>query len=69
MKLSDTLKALSNNENLTITLVDSDGVKLISFNASGYESVESDLQTHEAKKIQITSAKEITIVLGEIIEP
>lgn len=67
MKLSDLLKALAGNENLTITLIDSDGVKLISFNASGYESVESDLQTHEAKKIQITGTKEVNIVIGDVL--
>lgn len=67
MKLSDVLKALAANDNLTITLVDVDGVKLISFNAAGYESVESDLQEHEAKKIQITNTKEVTIVIGDIM--
>lgn len=67
MKLSDLLKALAGNENLTITLIDSDGVKLISFNASGYESVESDLQTHEAKKIQISGTKEVNIVIGDVL--
>lgn len=67
MKLSDVLKALAGNENLTITLVDSDSVKLISFNAAGYESVESDLQEHEVKRIQLTNTKEVTIVIGDVL--
>lgn len=67
MKLSDVLKALAGNASLTVTIVDSDGNNLISFNASGYESVESDLQEHEAKKITITGMKDVTIVIGDVL--
>lgn len=67
MKLSDVLKALAGNANLTVTIIDGDGNNLISFNASGYESVESDLQEHEAKKITITGTKEVAIVIGDVI--
>ena len=67
MKLSDVLKSLAGNANLTVTIIDADGNNLISFNASGYESVESDLQEHEVKKIQITSAKEVTVIIGDVL--
>lgn len=67
MKLSDVLKALAGNASLIITIVDSDGNNLISFNAPGYESVESDLQDHEAKKIIITGMKDVMIVIGDIL--
>lgn len=66
MKLSDVLKALAANNGMTISIVNADDENLISFNAAGYESVESDLQEHEVKKIQITSAKEVKIIIGDI---
>lgn len=67
MRLSDVLKALSSNTGMTVSIVNADGENLISFNASGYESVESDLQEHEVKKINITSAKEVTVIIGDIL--
>lgn len=66
MKLSDVLKALAGNANLTVTIIDADGNNLISFNAAGYESVESDLQEHEVKKITISNMKEVTLVIGDV---
>lgn len=66
MTLSDVLKSLANNTNLNITLIDKDDNTLVTFGATGYESIESDLQTHEVTKIKIVSAKDITLVLGDV---
>ena len=66
MKLSDVLKALAANNGMTVSIFNADDENLISFNAAGYESVESDLQEHEVKKIQITSAKEVKIIIGDV---
>lgn len=67
MKLSDVLKALANNTNLSVTLIDKEENKLVTFGATGYESIESDLQTYEVTKIKIISAKEVTLILGDIL--
>lgn len=66
MILSDVLKSLANNTNVNITLIDKDENTLVTFGATGYESIESDLQTHEVTKIKIVSAKEVSLVLGDV---
>ena len=43
MTLEDLLPTLSKNDMLSITLVDSNEEKLITFNAGGYANVESNL--------------------------
>ena len=65
MVLSDLLVALAGNTSVYITLEDLDGNKLITFNASGYASVESDLGTRGIKKIRIDSVTNVAIVLED----
>lgn len=69
MKLSDVLKALANNANVSVTLVDKDENTLVTFGVAGYESIESDLQLHEVVKIKIVGSKEVTLILGDALEP
>lgn len=61
MKLSDLLAALSNNENVDVTLLDSKDIKLITFNAAGYVAVESELGKRIVRRIKITSATNVFI--------
>lgn len=69
MKLSDVLKALANNINVNVTLVDKNENTLVTFGVTGYESIESDLQILEVTKIKIISGKEITLILGDEVSP
>ena len=62
MVLSDLLVALANNSKLFITLIDGE-TELISFNAAGYESVESDLGARTVDKIIVDSVSVIKVVL------
>lgn len=63
MALSDLLVALANNTKLYITLADENNDVLITFNAPGYASVESDLGSRVVKEISITSSNAVTVVL------
>lgn len=65
MALSDLLVALANNSKLYITLADDSNDALITFNAAGYASVESDLGSRTVKKIKIDSQGAITITLED----
>lgn len=65
MTLSELLVAMSGNANLFITLTDKTGVELITFNAAGYESVESDLGTREVLKITLVSLNKVSIALED----
>ena len=65
MTLSDLLVTLANNQKLYITLTDKESNVLITFNAAGYESVESDLGTREVKKITVVSPAEVTVMLED----
>lgn len=65
MKLIDLLKTLSGNELTNITLIDDEGVTLITFNAAGYGAVESDLGNRGVKKIKIDGQASISIILKE----
>lgn len=65
MTLSDLLVALSDNPSLFITLTDTEGVAMITFNAGGYENVESDLGAREVEKITIDSLNKIAIALKD----
>lgn len=62
MALSDLLVALANNSKLFVTLIDGE-TELISFNAAGYESVESDLGARTVDKIIVDSVSVIKVVL------
>lgn len=62
MALSDLLVALANNSKLFVTLIDGE-TELISFNAAGYESVESDLGARTVDKIIVDSITFIKVYL------
>ena len=62
MVLSDLLVALANNSKLFVTLIDGE-TELISFNAAGYESVESDLGARTVDKIIVDSVSSIQVYL------
>lgn len=62
MTLSDLLLALKDNEHQYITLVDGE-TELITFNAGGYASVESDITERTVDKITIVDPRTIKILL------
>lgn len=64
MTLSDLLVALSENNGQYITLVDGEN-ELITFNAAGYGSVESDLGERTVDKIVIADPRNVKILLVE----
>lgn len=64
MTLADLLPALSKNASLNITLLNDDG-ELITFNAAGYESIESDLNAKVVKNIAIDSNKLAKIKIAD----
>ena len=64
MKLLDVLKALSSN-NASITIIDQTETALITFNAAGYNSVESDLGTRKVKRIKVDSDKAISVYITD----
>lgn len=63
MTLTAVLTALANNAGVSITLVDAEGVVLITFMAPGYGSIESDLGEKVVKRITVKSAKELIVTL------
>ena len=62
MTLSDLLVALSGNTDQYIKLVDGE-TELITFNAGGYESVESDITARTVDSITIVDPRTIKILL------
>ena len=62
MTLSDLLVALAGNTKQFITLVDGE-TSLITFNAAGYASVESDITERTVETITIVDPNNIKIVL------
>lgn len=62
MILSDLLVALSGNAKQFITLVDGE-TSLITFNAAGYASVESDITERTVDSILIVDPNNIKIIL------
>lgn len=70
MTLLETLTALSGNEKLFVTIKDSEGTELVTFNASGYPSIESDLETKVVDSIEIISQQKVTVnLVAENTEP
>lgn len=65
MTLSDLLVALSGNKNLFVKLVDSTGEAIITFDAGGYEAVESDLGTRAVDSVDITSPTMVTVAIAD----
>lgn len=64
MLLKDLLAALSSNTNVNITLMDSNDTALITFVASGYASIESDLGDRTVSTVKVNSSTSITITLA-----
>ena len=62
MTLNQLLTAMAGNANTNIALVDSDDSAMITFNASGYASIESDLLSRTVSTITI-GQKAITVKL------
>lgn len=70
MTLLETLTALSGNEKLFVTIKDGEGAELVTFNASGYPSIESDLEASVVDTIEIISQQKVTVNLAvENAEP
>lgn len=69
MILSDVLVALSVNANVNIVLVDDADNQLITFNAAGYASIESDLGARAVKNIKINNAKEVIVSIKDPVGP
>ena len=65
MVLLDLLVALASNQKLYLALMDKEGNALITFNAAGYESVESDLGSRVVNKITVDSTTLVSIVLED----
>ena len=68
MTLQATLRALHGNENLNVTITDSSDVEKITFNAPGYEAIESDYNTREVLDIKVKSASSVTIKIADAQE-
>ena len=70
MTLLETLTALSGNEKLFVTIKDGEGTELVTFNASGYPSIESDLEASVVDTIEIISQQKVTVnLVAENTEP
>jgi hypothetical protein len=70
MTLLETLTALSGNEKLFVTIKDSEGTELVTFNASGYPSIENDLEAKVVDSIEIISQQKVTVnLVAENVEP
>jgi Flp pilus assembly CpaF family ATPase len=66
MKLGELLEALGANganPDVNVTIIDNNDVKLITYNAAGYGSIESDLSAKKVKKIQINTMTSVTVYI------
>ena len=66
MTLISLLTILSENEKLYITLKDTEGNELITFNAAGYQSVESDLGDYTVNSFVINSTTKAEITIENV---
>ena len=64
MTLKDFLETVTNDD-ILVTLVDSEGDSLIKFYSEGFASVESDILAMTVKKTTITGATALTIKVVE----
>ena len=64
MTLREFLETLEENKGFSITLANAEGDVLITFQAEGWQSVESDILDKEVKKVLISNSK-MTIRLKE----
>ena len=68
MKLGELLEALGANganPDVNVTIIDNNDMPLITYNAAGYGSIESDLSAKKVKKIVINSYTAITIFIDD----
>ena len=66
MKLGELLEALGANganPDVNVTIIDNNDVKLITYNAAGYGSIESDLSAKKVKKIVINTMTAVTVYI------
>lgn len=66
MTLNEVMQALVGNEKLYVTLTDGEGEEMITFNASGYQSVESDILAYTVTTITITSPTKVSMVVSNV---
>lgn len=66
MTLISLLTILSGNKKLYITLKDTEGNELITFNAAGYQSVESDLGDYTVNSFVINSTTKAEITIENV---
>ena len=68
MKLGELLEAFGANganPDVNITIIDNNDVPLITYRASGYGSIESDLSAKKVKKILINTMTAVTIYIDD----
>lgn len=63
MTLLQLLTALSSNSKLNISVLDSDGESLITFNAAGFESIADDVTGRTVESITVDSGTSIVVKL------
>ena len=65
MTLKDLLAAMSNNSNVSITLIDDNDNVLITFGAPGYNTISADLGARKVKRIKIVTSNQVTIAVED----
>lgn len=65
MTLSELLPVLAGNNILNITLLNKTGKSIITFNAAGYQAIESDLGAYEVTEISVVSSSSINVSVEE----
>ena len=68
MKLGELLEALGANganPDVNVTIIDNNDNPLITYNAAGYGSIESDLSAKKVKKIVINSMTAVTVFIDD----
>ena len=68
MKLGELLEAFGANganPDVNITIIDNNDVPLITYRASGYGSIESDLSAKKVKKILVNTMTAVTIYIDD----
>lgn len=66
MTLGDLLVALKDNTTLNVSLIESTNTPIITFNAGGYEGIESDLMSRIVDTITVGNNKLVTIKLTAV---
>lgn len=63
MTLLQLLTALSSNSKLNISVLDSDGESLITFNAAGFESIAGNVTERTVESITVDSGTSVVVKL------